>query len=157
MLNLIGYMTFNESMVKDSMGRRTQWMVKDSMDGEGINGWKGRRTQWMVQDSISFISSSCGAHMHCIFHGSQSKQDISIFCKRPYIYGALKKLNLPACEAIIGPSRLLRIPMALACKRINIGCCMQDLLHGSGCSSLLPEVAYKLTPASECYVLWEFR
>ena len=57
MLNLIGYMTFNESMVKDSMGRRTQWMVKDSMDGEGINGWKGRRIQWMVKDSISFISS----------------------------------------------------------------------------------------------------
>jgi hypothetical protein len=39
------------------MGRRIQWMVKDSMDGEGINGWKGRRIQWMVQDSISFISS----------------------------------------------------------------------------------------------------
>ena len=50
------------SMVKDSMGRRIQWMVKDSMDGEGINGWKGRRIQWMVQDSISFISSWCGAH-----------------------------------------------------------------------------------------------
>ena len=45
------------SMVKDSMGRRTQWMVKYSMDGEGINGWKGRRIQWMVKDSVSFISS----------------------------------------------------------------------------------------------------
>ena len=50
------------SMVKDSMGRRIQWLVKDSMVGEGINGWKGRKTQWMVQDSIHFISSSCGAH-----------------------------------------------------------------------------------------------
>ena len=39
MLNLIGYMTFNESMVKDSMGRRTQWMVKDSTGDQGLNGW----------------------------------------------------------------------------------------------------------------------
>jgi len=39
------------------MGKRIQWMVKDSMDDEGINKWKGRRIQGMVKDSISFISS----------------------------------------------------------------------------------------------------
>ena len=39
------------------MGKRIQWMVKDSMDDEGINRWKARRIQWMVKDSISFISS----------------------------------------------------------------------------------------------------
>ena len=81
------------SMVKDSMGRTIQWMVKDSMDGEGINGWKGRRTQWMVQDSIAFISSSCGAHTAFFVAPTATGHEHN--GKRP----SVKKLNLPACEA----------------------------------------------------------